>query len=498
MKLRDVFSWIARRLPFRGKRHAFAGAAGTRLAAEWVFAPLASADQELKGDLVTLRRRTRELARNNAHAARYVELVAENVVGPEGIRLQSRIKNASGDYDRALNKTIEDAWRRWGRPGTCTVDGRLSWVDVQWQAAEALERDGEALLQMVPGARNGFGFALQPLDIDLLDVDYNRPRGKNRNEIRMGVEIDAAGRPVAYHLWSQHPSDFTSPDRMRERVPAGSVVHLFEQRRPGQTRGWPKLASVMLDLRQLGAYREAEIVAARFGAAKQVFFTTEGDFWSDPNSPEGQVSEFSMTAEPGKYEALPPGLKPEFFDPTHPTTAFDAFDRAVLRTISTGLGVAYASLTGDLTDVNYSSIQVGLRPEQTRWRKRQRWLRDHLHARVYEEWLRWALTAGGLDVGRTRYADLLAYEFMGRGFPSADPRKDAEAHQMDLGMGLTSRRRIAAERGDDFEEIVADLAEEDRIAEQYGVNLKEQKDGAQNATPGNDATPRAGAVRLRA
>ena len=63
--------------------------------------------------------------------------------------------------------------------------------------------DGEAFVRLWRGFEgNPYGLALQAIDADLIDETFNRPRRGSENEIRMGVEIDAIGRPVGYWIWN--------------------------------------------------------------------------------------------------------------------------------------------------------------------------------------------------------------------------------------------------------------------------------------------------------
>lgn len=468
-----VLSWF-RRVGRRGVRAAFAAAVSSRLTAEWIFAPFTSADQEIRGELRSLIRRSRELARNNPHARRFLQLSAENIVGPKGITLQARVQDAAGNQDAATNRMLEAAWADWARPGVCTPDRRYGFKDVLWGMVLAERREGEALLRILPGWRgNRYRFAVQPLDTDLLDIEYNVPPGRGQNEIRMGVEIDAFEAPVAYWLWTNHPSDTSRTDRERVRVPADEIIHYYDPMRPGQTRGYPKMAAVMLTVRHRLAYLEAEIMAARLGASKSVWFKLDPDVYPDPDqSMEG----FTLEAKPGVHEALPPGVEAQTWDPTHPTTAFEAFDRSMLRTVATGLDVSYASLTGDLENVNYSSIRAGMVAERAVWEREQDRLVDHVCRRVYLEWMRWAMTAGAIQDAR-RFVELAAHEWQPRGWDWVDPYKDAQGKALEIKMGLTSRKRIAARRGVDVETVFNELSDEAALADDLDINVDGGTDG---------------------
>ena len=95
-------------------------------------------------------------------------------------------------------------------------------------------------------------------------------RGNWRNEIRMGVEIDRWGRAVAFHVWSAHPSEPNGRDTDRIRVPADQMIHWFRPYRVGQTRGVPDFAPILLTIKMLSGYEEAELVASRIASGSSV------------------------------------------------------------------------------------------------------------------------------------------------------------------------------------------------------------------------------------
>lgn len=472
-------------------RSAYAGALGNRLTSDWILAPLESADQELGGDRDRLVGRARELVRNNAFAAHFVDLVADNVVGPAGIRLQARVRNAAGEFDTNVNAAIEAAWERWAEPGTATVDGRLSWVDVEQLAVRTLAQDGEALIRMVPRFRNEFAFAVQVLDPDMIDTTLNRSRGTGINEIRKGVEINEWGRPVAYWLWSQHPSE--PGRRTRDQVSADEIIHLYLVRRPGQTRGVTWLAPIMSDMRMLAGYQEAELVAARTAAAKMGFFQQDPESAVADPTQAASREPVTMEADPGRMEILPPGYSFAAWDPQHPNSSFGAFLKTVLRSIASGMGVSYNSLTNDLESVNYSSIRAGLLMERDVWRRLQTWVAAQLHRRVYREWLKWALTAGALELPTAAVGAWFDHQWLPRGWQWVDPEKDLTAAMLAIRAGLDSRTRLAAENGRDFEEILADLRRENMLADEYQVELSTDTASAPKTTGDGNAQGTGGA-----
>jgi capsid protein len=51
------------------------------------------------------------------------------------------------------------------------------------------------------------------------------------------------------------------------------------------------------------------------------------------------------------------------------------------------------------------------------------------------------------------------------------PKEDVETAERMLRLGLTSRQRLCAEQGVDFEEIIEELAHEKDVAEEAGIDI---------------------------
>lgn len=453
-----------------------------RLFLDWVTMGGLSADDEIRGNAKLLRTRARDLARNNPFVRKYLGLLTANVIGANGFLLSARTRDAAtGKLNEALNDEHEDAWRRWAA-GAVDTTGRLTLVDLEGLLIRTVARDGEAFVRMwrnFPG--NDFGFALEVIDPDLVDDGFNRAPVDGLNEVSMGVELDEFGRPVAYHVKKR--ADSIGVPRQRMVVPAEDMIHLYLVERPGQNRGVSWLASVITDLKMLAGYFEAELVAARAASAKMGFWQRKDGATVD--APDG---DFTLDANPGVIDFGPEGYEFAQWDPQHPTTAFPEFTGAILRSISAGLRVAYASLTGDLREANYGSQRGGLLEERDFYRETQGWFAAAFLRRVHPEWLEVAMlkkrvALPGLDP--TPYLDVA---WTGRGFDWIDPKNDAEARVLMINNGLASRTSTLRERGEDPDEIFEELAAERERAAELGVDLAPAaQPGAQAAAPAANA-----------
>lgn len=485
MGILDIFS---RKKPL--KKRAYAGANQGRLFSDFV-ASSRSADEEIKGALKVLRNRCRDLTRNNAYARRFISLAKANTVGDRGVTLQVKARNDNGAMDNLGNDQIEIAWKRWGRMGQCSVDGKISWVDAQRLFIENLVRDGEVLVRLVKYP-NDFGFALEFIESDLLDEEYNVTL-PNGHRIRMGVELDSFNRPIAYHLFTAHPGDNSTMwmGKSYNRIPADKMIHAFLPERAMQTRGAPWMSPVIADLKMLNGYREAELVAARVGASKMGFFTSPTGDGFTPDDTDNKVP--IMEAEPGTFHQLPDGVQFQQFDPTHPTTAFADFEKAILRGIASGLGVSYTSLANDLEGVSYSSIRQGALEDRDQWKIIQDFLIQHFVEPVYRAFLLAVMQGAVINIPASRFDKFAeATVFRARGFQWVDPLKEMNASVVGLQNGLLSMQDIANQQGRDVEEIFDQIQAEKEMAARYGLSMAFQPFGNKAPIPADIASDEQG------
>jgi len=465
----------------------FDAAVHDRLTASWL-STAGTIDQELRKDLDRLRSRSRDLFKNNEYAKRFGRMVRNNVVGAQGFTLMAASVTAAGKPDTADNAAIEAAWLRQCRPGNFEVTGQLSGDDTFRLLAVALARDGEVLIRELRGRGYGeFGWQLQVIDIDRLDTHYNVEATATSNAVVMGVEMDAFRRPVAYHI-----NFNTGTGRQRERVPAAQILHRFIADDMEQARGYPWAHAVMRTLHDLHGYREAAVIAARVGASKMgIWETIDGE--PPPGAEPGDMGDYVTSVEPGTFDFGPKGYKLSNYDPTYPHEQFDAFCKAALRGISSGLGVAYHGLANDLEGVNFSSIRSGVLEEREEWMVIQQWFISALLVPIFERWLPVALMSGkvvsanGVALPASKIDKFMAHSWQGRRWSWVDPMKDIQASILAIEAGLASPQQIAAQTGRDVEDVLDDIARFQEMVKAKGVTVGPQAAPAPaNAAPPQD------------
>lgn len=470
------------------RKRAFKAAWQDRTTADWLMGGR-DINEELRAQLETIRNRARELEQNGDHARRFLSQVQIHVVGSAGFNLQVKGTLRNGKLDKRNNKIIEKAFWKWARRRCCDVTGHYALADIERLAVRTLARDGEHLIRLhdiKPTARNPFGFALEILDPARLDVNLNDdPRDGNGNRIRMGIEYDRAGSPVAYYLSRRTDGAFSR--NTYDRVPAENIIHDFIAERPEQLRGIPWMVSAMVRMHQVGEYEDSALVAAREGANKMGFFTTPGGSLAALQDGTGADGELISESSAGHFGHLPAGYGFTPYNPEYPHANFEGFMRGHLRSIAMGLGVSYHGLTGDLSQVNFSSSRTGTLEERESWMVIQDFFSSGTLERIYARWLSAALMNDqikinvNIDEALDRYAEHL---WQGRRWPWIDPQKDIDAAIAAIGAGLKSPQMVAAEMGVDIEDVLDAIADFQTMAREKGVTLSAYK--TSTGTQSND------------
>lgn len=440
--------------------------------ADWV-AGNTSANTEVYGGLVTIRSRARELERNNPYIQKYLSMCETNVVG-SGFRLNMRVKNRDGSSDDMADRIIEESFAIWSRKKFASASGTMSFHDMQRLYQRTLDRDGEVIFRMHRGFDNNWGFAIQPIDVALLDEELNMTR-PNGNTIVMGVELDKFERPLNYYFKNNFNNVIPNgADPFNSNghtiIPANEIIHGKITERASQTRAVSPMSSVMTSLHQLDGYMNAELVASRVGACKMGFYTnTTGDEGSfDENEdPETMDGAWIDNAEPGIFQQLPNGWNVETFDPNHPSTAFKDFVKSELRNISSGLDVNYNMLASDGEGVNYSSLRGFVVADRDKWIIKQDQMIENFLRPVFEQWLSMSLISNAFPVP-FKASDFNKFNkpfFQGRRWQWIDPLKDAQANVIQRDNTWKTDSQIASEQGNNLEDNAAIQEKDNNVSQ---------------------------------
>lgn len=434
----------------------------------------ASARADYLADAKELRHRARALVSNVPVITQAVSVMVSCTVGT-GIA-----PRWVGDSE---GRTAQ-RWKQW--VPVADYDGLLDFYGLQGKAWGAVKVDGEVLVRLRE-RRIGptvVPLQLQLLEIDWLDVERNEVRGDN--EIIAGIEYSARGARVAYWLFDRHPGDMGLRTTLREsqRVPASEIIHLFNPARPGQQAGISALAPVIATVRDLQTYEDAEQnrknLEARMGAVGE---------WDESLLEHVKLPEEALgtgSAGPavldlgemagGAIVGLPPGMRnPTFIQPTAAPGYVD-YVKHKQKAIAAGLGVPYEFMTGDLSDVNFSSSRVRTN-QYKRDVEREQWtlLVPMLCNPISERWLSLMELSGVVPPSG------VVPDWTTPKWASVNPVQDVAADLSEIKGGLCSISEKIRQRGYDPELVFSELKSDlQRLNEDGTLPLLAALLGAQN------------------
>lgn len=463
--------------------------------------PYQSADADLLPEWETLVSRTRDMIRNHGLTSGAVQTHLDNIVGPK-LRLVAkpdyRELGLSVEWAREWSRSVESKFRQWADDidRFCDAGRRLSLTGMVTQGYRSFMNSGEILAtaEWLPERPTKYATAIQMVDPDLLsNPDYLQ----DTDRLRRGVQIDRYGAAIGYWIasgWRNDPFVFRAPVRWRHvarETPFGrlQVIHIFDQERPGQTRGKGGLVPVLAKMKMLDRFEESTLQAAILNAMYAATIESSMD-WASVGTALGVddsiIAYMSQRADwhqggnvrynGVKIPHLYPGEKLKLNQPQHPKAEFAEFEEATLRHLAGGLNMSYEQFSRDYSKSNFSSARAAMLESWRFFKTRRHAISGRFARLVYTLWLEEAMDLGEVEVPRGApgfYEAKTAWvrcDWIGPGRGHIDPLKESNGTKVELSMGLTTLEKEAAERGEDWEELLMQRAEEKQRMEELGLN----------------------------
>ena len=441
----------SQRLALETIRH-YEAASSSRRTDNWK-ATGADANSEIATSLTTLRNRSREQVRNNVYAKRTVQALTNNIVG-------TGIRPTPMDVSPRVEKNIMLLWKMWAGKKRCDFDGNLTFYGLQKLVMRTVVTSGECLVISRRANDTLLPLKLQVLEPDFIDTNKTAVSKENGNFILHGIEFNSDGQKVGYWLFKQHPGSMRMRALTSEFVKAEDVCHIFAIERPGQVRGIPWLSASMIRMRDFDDYEDAELVRQKIAACFTVFISD-----TDADAPKTvEEADIASRVEPGIIEILPPGKSVHFAQPPL-TNGYESYSRKILQGIAAGTGITYEAMTGDLSNVNFSSGRMGWIEMQ---RNIQDWQEDMLIPQLCETVWDWFLKAGAI-VGKTK-EDIEATWTPPRR-EMIDAKKETEALALQVRNGFISYQEALRQLGYDPEDTLEEIAAFNAILDKHGIVL---------------------------
>ncbi len=364
-------------------------------------------------------------------------------------------------------KGLSQLWQDWVK--VSDYRGRLNFYGQQELAIRTMFRQGEVFIvrRWVKGA-TVLPFRIQLVDAGLLATE------KFGDNIEDGIQYDGDGNVAGY--WFHQARQRYRGSKPPAFFKAEDVIHLFIEEEVGLKRGVSVFEPVVKRLDDIDETLDADLVRRKIDACFAGFRTLSPDADDRPTGEREEQGDGRPpldTIEPGMLFTLEQGEDIKFSDPKPAGGLGDAV-KIQLLAAAAGMLVTYEHMTGDLSNVNFSSYRAGA-----------------LEFDTFISRVQWNTL---IPVGLDRVWDWFcqaAYEFGRTGKRSYEirwappPRKtidrlgDAKADQLEMELGLENRRALLAARGIDHDTHLEETARD--LAFQREKNLYFQGDPAESA-----------------
>lgn len=433
--------------------------------------------------LQKIRDRSRDMQRNEWSGAANTRIWTTNVIGT-GIVPRPRTKIL------ALKAKINKLWRQW--VPDADADQVLDFYGMQALAARSWFSSGEVFGRVRP-RRLSDGLTV-PMQVQILEADMcplldadvypGLPAG---NVIRQGIELSPIGRRVAYWFWKKHPGDKESSidATMLSRVPAADVFHIYEVLRPGQLRGVPEMASIIVKLKNIADFDDAVLTKQHLSNLFTLFVTKAMPSGANdvmtglPYS--GSLDEPIAGLEPGSSMELLPGEDVKFSSPPDAGATYSDYMRTQYLGAAAGTGTPYELLTGDLKDVSDRTLRIIINEFHRLCEVRQ-WhmFIPQMCAKVHAAWVDYAQLAGELSATEAKTAKDV--EWAPQAWAYIHPVQDVQAKVVEVAAGFRSRTSVISERGYDPDDIDQERADDKQREDGLGLTIEPPAPAAKDTT----------------
>lgn len=428
----------------------FEAAKDTRRTDGW-WASNSGPNSDLRHAWYWLVKRHQDLADNDAYASRAIGVIVNNWIG-DGV--MSTPMGATRRYNQL--------WKRWCDSPLSDFYGLHDWYGNQAVGARTTAVRGAVLIRKRVNPEMLDRYGLVPLEVQMMEPDWLDFNKDNGIDILFGQQFDAAGRLQGYWIRDKHPGEMILGSGIKVQssfVPKEEISLHFDSRRAGQRMGLPFGTAAILTLRDMGDIRTAQQMKDKISAC---FFgvVTDMDGEQDP-SKTGIAFD---TIEPGAVEHLPPGRNFQAFSP--PSSGdFVSTHREYAHAVAAAYEISYEALTGDLSNVNYSSFRGG-------------WL--EFSRRI--AYLRGKVSVPGMLAPVCRWHDELArmtgqlkgameWTHTPPRREMIDPTREIPALLEAVRAGFMSLSEVQRSFGYVPEEVIAELAQDVERAKQAGLTL---------------------------
>jgi lambda family phage portal protein len=362
-----------------------------------------------------------------------IDCMVRNSIGP-GIKCQARTS------DEGWNRATEEWFDTW--MGSCDVRGLLDFNTMQQVATRTMLRDNEVFLILTSAGENGDWPQLQMVEAHRCETP---PYLNGEKRVVDGVRVNPQGRPLSYYINLGDGDKFTE-------VQSTDLIVLAERDRADELRSLSRLVTCLNLIQDREEILTNTMVSVKRSSTIGLALEGEGSagfFGPETTTTDGITTDRIFGS--GAIWNVPNGRKIREIKDDRPSPNLTEFMDQFLRAVASGLGLPYEYLWK--ADLSGPSQRFVLAQAQRRFDEISQAIITQLVSRVRLWALAKAIKRGDLTPprGMDRWWSAV-YHTPKKS--TIDAGRDSAADREDLKMGIRTLADIAAERGDDWQEIL--------------------------------------------
>ena len=450
---------------------------------------LQSPDDEVVDGWETSVGRLRDLIRENGITSGLVQTQLDSVIGPDLMLVPKpdyRALGLSAEWAQEFAAAVRCRWRAYAYDPQNRIHASevLDFPGLIRQGYRSRMMTGEITATAEWIERDGWPYrtAIQPFDPERMSTPSDKIEDPG---LRHGVVKNRFGAPVGAFIRNAHPNDsmhLRGQLRWRyvpSRTPFGrlQLIHLYDQERPGQSRGRTGLLSAIKQIKMLERWQSTAMQAAIINSMYAAVIESSVEHpeimaaLGQQESPQATYLRDALEYHQGtdriqfdgsKIAHLFPGEKLDLQSAKQPVAAFEQFERAALRHIAAATNSSYEQLSKDYTNTTFSSARASMLEAWKFVLSERHHVANRYASIIYTLWLEDSISSGDIPVpgglgaflapgGKRAFSQA---KWIGPGREEIDPVKRSNSTRIDISLGLTSHEEEAAARGRQLDEII--------------------------------------------
>ena len=425
----------------------------------------------------------RDMDRNDSIVGQTIDRSVANVV-QDGFTLDPKTG------DKKLDLDLWQRWQDWADDADkCDLAGEMTWHDYEQKTYRSHLLDGDCAVTLTDDG------PLQFFEAHTIQTTSQQPNtfcGVTLNEFRKRMRFWF----MQDGLTPLKNKEKSVPLDVRDEFGHRQIFHVYNPKRANQTRGVSSLAPIFYITGMLEDINFAKVVQQQMVSCFAIFRAQPaGGTGGTPSTVGFGESSTQVTPAGTRYiEGIGPGMEITgrpgetlmMDSPKVPNAEYFQQVRMLLQIIGVNLGLPLCLVLMDGSETNFSGWRGAVDEARKGFRSNQMMLTKRLHRPVYEAKVRqWMAGDAALRKAAAKAGiSIFHHAWNAPRWKYIDPMKDSEGDASRIRNAQTSYRRLHAEQGHDWEEIV-----EEQISDTAYAIVRAKKEAIRINKLVNDGAP---------